>query len=282
MSFKAAVIQMISGMDIDENILNAGHWLDEAARQEAEIAVLPENFAVFSVKQMVQAGIDEKEAGGKIRSFLSDMSKKYGIWIVAGTIPSIIRPDGSEIDGKVRSVCRVYSSDGEEVSRYDKIHLFDADVNDEHSTYRESNEIEGGDEIIVADTPFGKIGLAVCYDVRFGELFIKLVEKGAEIITLPSAFTKETGDAHWEPLVRARSIETQAWFLAANQGGQHTKRRVTSGSSMIIDPWGKVKNRLYSGEGVIVSDIDLDYMRECRKSIPVSQHRKIDIADIKK
>jgi len=272
---RAAVIQMISGMDIDKNLEQAGHWLEEAARQEAKIAVLPENFAVFSVKQMVQAGIDERSSTGKIRSFLSDKAKSLGLWIVGGTIPSIERKDGSEIDNRVRAVCRLYDDKGSEVARYDKIHLFDADVNDEHSTYRESNEIEAGDEPVVVDTPFGKIGLAVCYDLRFAELFLKLEKMRAEIITLPAAFTKETGDAHWEPLVRARAIETQTWFLASNQGGQHTSKRGTSGSSMIIDPWGKVTNRLQMGEGLILSDIDTDYQKKCRSNIPVQQHRKL-------
>ncbi len=273
MKTKVSVVQMISGMDVENNLKSAGHWLGESARQGARLVVLPENFAIFSVKQMLQGGIDEREAGGTIRSFLSESAKALGIWIVGGTVPSAARPDGSEIDGRVRTVCRLYDDEGREVARYDKIHLFDGDVNDSHGSYRESNEIERGEEVVVVETPFGNIGLAVCYDLRFGELFTAMVDRGAEIITLPAAFTKETGDAHWEVLVRARAIETQAWLLASNQGGKHTRRRVTCGSSMIVDPWGKVENRLYQGEGIVIGEIDLEYLRECRKNMPVSQHR---------
>ncbi len=195
MKTKVSVVQMISGMDVENNLKSAGHWLGESARQGARLVVLPENFAIFSVKQMLQGGIDEREAGGTIRSFLSESAKALGIWIVGGTVPSAARPDGSEIDGRVRTVCRLYDDEGREVARYDKIHLFDGDVNDSHGSYRESNEIERGEEVVVVETPFGNIGLAVCYDLRFGELFTAMVDRGAEIITLPAAFTKETGDA---------------------------------------------------------------------------------------
>ncbi len=273
MKTKVSVIQMISGMDVAKNLEQAEHWLEESARQGAALVVLPENFAVFSVKQMVQSGIDERESSGMIRSFLSERAKSLGLWIVGGSIPCAAQPDGTHIDDRVRAVCRLYDDEGREVARYDKIHLFDADVNDSHGSYRESNEIERGEEVVVAKTPFGNIGLAVCYDLRFGELFTAMVKGGAEIITLPAAFTKETGDAHWETLVRARAIETQTWFLASNQGGRHTSRRITCGSSMIVDPWGKVVNRLYNGEGVVLGEIDLEYLRECRSSIPVGQHR---------
>ncbi len=275
MTTRVAVVQMVSGMDIQKNLETAGHWIEEAARQGAELVVLPENFAVFSVKQMVQSGIDEKDQDGPIRTFLSKTAKSLGIWIAGGTVPCITRPDGSDIQNRVRSVCRLYDSEGQEAARYDKIHLFDADVNDSQSTYRESNEIEHGGDVVVVDTPFGKIGIAVCYDLRFGELFIKMEKSGAEIIVLPAAFTKETGDAHWEPLVRARAIETQTWLLASNQGGQHTSKRATSGSSMIVDPWGKIVNRIYTGEGVILGEINMDHLKKCRSSIPVQQHRRL-------
>jgi nitrilase len=273
----AAVIQMVSGDDIEGNLASAGDLLNEAAGRNAEIAVLPENFAVFNTGQMISEGACEVESSGRIRSFLSRKAADLGIWIVGGTIPSAVRPDGTFIKSRVRSVCRIYNSSGIEISRYDKIHLFDAQVGDSHGIYRESDELEHGEDIIVADTPAGPMGLAVCYDLRFPELFSALRSRGAEVIAIPSAFTKKTGDAHWEILVRARAIETQTWLLAPNQGGVNSDKKETSGNSMIVDPWGRVVKSIKRGEGVITAEIDLKELGEIRSAMPVNEHKKISL-----
>lgn len=273
----AAVIQMVSCDDVDKNLVSAGDLLNEAAGLKAELAVLPENFAVFNMGDMAAEGAQEAEVSGRIRSFLSRKASELGIWIVAGTVPSAVRPDGSFISSRIRSACRVYNSDGIETARYDKIHLFDAQVGDAHGVYRESDEIENGEDIIVTDTPVGRLGLAVCYDLRFPELFSTLRLQGAELISLPSAFTKKTGDAHWEILVRARAIETQSWILAANQGGRHSLDKETSGNSMIVDPWGRVVKSIKKGEGVIAAEIDLKELNDIRTAMPVAKHKKIPL-----
>ncbi len=272
----AAVIQMVSKKNIDDNLESAHHWLNEASRQGADLAVLPENFAVFSVKQMTDAGIKESETNGRIRSFLSSAACDLGMWIVGGTVPCALRPDGTAVENRLRSVCRVYDSTGSETARYDKIHLFDADVSAGLKQYRESDTFEHGEKTVTADTPLGRLGLAVCYDLRFAELFLGLRRSGADIITLPSAFIRETGDAHWEPLIRARAIETQTWILAANQGGVHSRNQETSGDSMIVDPWGRVVNRIQRGEGIIISEIDSELTAQVRGKMPVHNHRRLD------
>jgi len=273
----AAVIQMVSGDDIEKNLASAGDLLNEAAGRKAEIAVLPENFAVFNTEQMIAEGACEAESSGRIRSFLSRKAADLGIWIAGGTIPSSLRPDGSLISNRIRSACRVYNSSGIETARYDKIHLFDAQVGDSHGIYRESDEIEHGEDIIVVDTPAGRMGLTVCYDLRFPELFSCLRSQGAEVIAIPSAFTKKTGDAHWEILVRARAIETQTWILASNQGGVNSPKKETSGNSMIVDPWGGVVESIKSGEGVITAEIDLGELAHIRTAMPVVMHKKIPL-----
>ena len=273
----AAVIQMVSGDDIEKNLASAGDLLNEAAGRKAEIAVLPENFAVFNTGQMISEGACEAESSGRIRSFLSRKAADLGIWIVGGTIPSSARPDGTFIKSRVRSVCRIYNSSGIEISRYDKIHLFDAQVGDSHGIYRESDEMEHGEDIIVIDTPAGRMGLAVCYDLRFPELFSALRNEGAEVIAIPSAFTKKTGDAHWEILIRARAIETQTWVLGSNQGGVHSAKKETSGNSMIVDPWGRVVNCIKRGEGVITAEIDLKELESVRSAMPVKMHNRISL-----
>lgn len=270
----ASVIQMVSGRNVDENIAAAKDLLYEAAANKSCLAVLPENFAVFSTKQLVEEGMLDIEGTGRIRNFLKKTASDLNMWIVAGTVPSSVRPDSTVIHGKVRSACRIYNNAGEEIIRYDKIHLFDADVADLQGVYRESDEIEHGDEIAVADTPVGRMGLAVCYDLRFPELFSLLRKKEAQIISIPSAFTKKTGDAHWEVLVRARAIETQTWILAANQGGVHSSSRETSGNSMIVDPWGRVIKNLKKGEGVITADIDLQELELVRRNMPLMKHKR--------
>lgn len=270
----AAVIQMVSTYDIDSNLSSAKDLLKHAAEKNASLAVLPENFAVFSAKQMIDEGAGEAEASGRIRSFLAHIAAELNMWIVAGTVPCAARPDGTIINGKIRSACRVYDNSGNEKARYDKIHLFDADIGDTHGAYRESDEIEHGDNAVIVETPLGLMGLAVCYDLRFPELFSIIRSKGASVISIPSAFTKITGQAHWEVLVRARAIETQCWVLAANQGGRHSAKKETSGDSMIVDPWGRIASRIKSGEGVITAEINLDETEKIRRAMPLLQHKR--------
>ena len=272
---QVAAIQMVSTKHINDNLSEAGRLLQEAAGQGAKVAVLPENFAVLATGQMLEAGEKESGEAPVIRQFLSEQAKRLGMWIVGGSLPMATRPDGSPLDGRVRAVCLVYNDQGEEVARYDKIHLFDAMVEDAHGQYRESDTFEPGQEVVVVDTPAGKLGVAVCYDLRFPELFRALREKGAEWICLPSAFTWQTGDAHWHALIRARAIENQVWVVAPGQGGQNSSRRKTYGHSLICDPWGKVVNEIDEGPGVVVSELDNEKLKKIRERMPVWEHRRL-------
>lgn len=274
-SHRVAAIQMVSGRDIDANLKEAARLLAEAADQGAAVAVLPENFAVLSTGQMVSCGNREVEGEGLIRRFLAERARELGIWIVGGSLPLATRPDGSRIDDRVRACCLVYDDQGRQVARYDKIHLFDAMVEDAHGQYRESDTFEPGEEVVTVDTPAGVLGMAICYDLRFPELFRALREKGATWACLPSAFTWQTGEAHWHALVRARAIENQLWIVAANQGGQNSERRKTYGHSLICDPWGKVVSEVELGPGVVTAELDPDQLAELRKRMPVWEHRRL-------
>ncbi|MDR9424738.1 MAG: carbon-nitrogen hydrolase family protein [Marinobacter sp.] len=273
---QVAAIQMVSTPDIDGNIAEAERLLRDAADQGAKVAVLPENFAVLATGQMLDAG--QKESGDEsvIRRFLSEQARKLGLWIVGGSLPVASRPDGSEVSGRVRAACIVYDDQGEEVARYDKIHLFDAMVEDSHGQYRESDTFEPGDAVVTVDTPAGRLGIAVCYDLRFPELFRALREKGAEWVCLPSAFTWQTGDAHWHALIRARAIENQVWVVAPGQGGQNSSRRKTYGHSLVCDPWGKVVAEVEEeGPGLTIADLDQERLKQVRERMPVWQHRRL-------
>ncbi|OMH30371.1 carbon-nitrogen hydrolase family protein [Motiliproteus sp. MSK22-1] len=266
---KAAVIQMVSGADWQHNLIQAADLIAEAALQGAKLAVLPENFAVFNTSQLIERGGNEQNSQGPIRQFLSDQAKKNDLWLVGGSLPVL-----SDSGKRVRSACFVVDSQGKEQVRYDKIHLFDVDVSDSQSAYRESDQIEPGDELIVVDTPIGRLGLSICYDLRFPGLYQALLDKGAELFCVPAAFTQVTGAAHWEILLRARAIETQCYILAADQGGRHNERRETFGHSMIIDPWGQVLGQLKKGEGVVSAEIDLQQLQTIREKMPIREHRQ--------
>jgi nitrilase len=176
---------------------------------------------------------------------------------------------------KIRGACLLINDKGERVSRYDKIHLFDVHLPESGENYNESETIEKGEDVVVVDTPFGRLGLAICYDLRFPELFRKMVDLGVQIIALPSAFTAMTGKAHWEVLLRARAIENLCYVVASAQGGYHVNGRETFGDSMIVNPWGVVIDRLTSGSGFVVADIDLEYLESTRRNFPVLEHRKM-------
>ncbi|OGT71655.1 MAG: hypothetical protein A3H44_11220, partial [Gammaproteobacteria bacterium RIFCSPLOWO2_02_FULL_57_10] len=215
------------------------------------------------------------------QSFLREQARQHGIILVAGTMPVVTRPASPNgvvetiADGRVRPASLVYSPDGLLMARYDKMHLFDVKVADKQAQYMESRSFEPGSSVVTVATPLGKLGLSICYDLRFPELYRRLLDDGAEIITVPSAFTKVTGEAHWEILLRARAIENQCYVLAANQGGVHNASRETWGHSMIIDPWGNVMARVEKGEGIAIAEIDLDYLHDLRSRMPVQAHRRL-------
>lgn len=274
-SHQVAAIQMVSTHDIEANLADAERLLTEAAGNGARVAVLPENFAVLATGQMVECGLTESQGEPVIRSFLARQAKTLGMWIVGGSLPLARRPEGSAIQNRVRAACLVFDDHGQEVARYDKIHLFDAVVEDSHGQYRESDTFEPGDQVVTVDTPVGKLGLAICYDLRFPELFRLLREQGADWVCLPSAFTWQTGDAHWHALIRARAIENQIWMVAAGQGGQNSERRRTYGHSLICDPWGSVVSELAEGPGVVAAELDAERLAQLRKQMPVWSHRRL-------
>lgn len=272
---RVAAIQMVSGHDIDKNLEEARRLLAEAARLGAKVAVLPENFAVLSTRRMLECGQQETGTDGPIQAFLAEQAASLGLWIIGGSLPIGTRPDGTQVPERVRASCVVFNDKGEQVARYDKIHLFDAMVEDAQGQYRESDTFEPGEDIVVLDTPVGRLGLAICYDLRFPELFRKLREQGAEWVTLPSAFTWNTGDAHWHALIRARAIENQVWVVAPGQGGYNSERRRTFGHSLVSDPWGRVVTELGEGPGVVTADLDMERLQEIRTRMPVWEHRRL-------
>jgi predicted amidohydrolase len=264
-----AMIQLVSGKVLQHNLERAGHWISEAAAAGASLVLLPENFAVFNASALVEQGRKEVSIEGPVRQFIAQQARLHGVWIVAGSIP-VISSDGR----RVRSACFVVDDQGIEQARYDKVHLFDVDVADNQGSYRESDQIEPGNRLVLVDTPVGRLGLSICYDLRFPDLYQKLVEEGAQLISVPAAFTQITGEAHWEVLLRARAIETQCYLLAANQGGVHNDRRETFGHSMVVDPWGTVLDCKEKDEGLALAEINLQYVAELRHKMPLQRHRR--------
>jgi len=267
---RIAAIQMASGSNVSANLNEAGRWISFAVDAGANLVVLPENFAIMGMKQADILKVKEPQDKGPIQDFIKNMCIKHRVWIVTGTIP--IETDDAQ---RIRAACLLINPDGEIVVRYDKIHLFDVTL-DDGEQYLESEVIEAGNEIVVHDTPFGRMGFAVCYDLRFPEMFRRMVDKGVDIIVLPSAFTAITGKAHWETLVRARAIENLSYVVASAQGGYHVNGRETHGDSMIVDPWGSVIDRLACGSGFVIADLDLEKIELTRKQFPVLEHRKLE------
>ena len=266
----AAVIQMTSSADLHENLRTAHVLLQQAARRGAQLAALPENFALMGMSDQDKFAIAEQDGDGPMQTWLADTARELGIWIVAGTLP-IKLPN----EPRVAAACLVVNAQGERIARYDKIHLFDVEVDDATRSYRESATIAPGKQVVLVDTPIGKLGLAVCYDVRFPELFRQLSAQGAEVLVLPSAFTVPTGLAHWEVLVRARAIENLCYLLAPAQTGRHANGRETYGHSMIIEPWGEVLASQADGLGVITAEIDLERQRATRQRFQALSHRRV-------
>lgn len=266
-----AVIQMVSQTDIQTNLVAARRLLEQAAEAGARLAVLPENFAAMGRSDLVALGRAEAEGAGPILPWLKQAARDLSLWIVAGTIP--LPPDDQPL-AKVRACSLLVDDHGQRVARYDKLHLFDADVSDARGRYRESDDYAAGERLVVVDTPVGRLGMSVCYDLRFAELYTALRLAGAELISAPSAFTAVTGQAHWEMLVRTRAIETQCYMLAAAQGGEHPNGRVTHGHSSIVDFWGQVLAEQATGEAVLVVDRDTAAQTAMRQRMPVVMHRR--------
>ncbi len=265
---KIAAIQMTSGPEVAQNLTTAARLLEDAAAQGAALAGLPENFAIMGRSEADKLAVSETDGDGPIQQFLASTARRLKLWIIGGTIP--VRA-GS--DGRVAAACLVYDERGERRARYDKIHLFDVKLPDKAEEYRESATIVHGSEPVVIDSPVGKLGLAVCYDVRFPELFRKMSAAGAQLFSLPSAFTAPTGRAHWETLLRARAIENLCFMLAPAQAGVHVNGRETYGDTMIVDYWGRVMTRLPHGAGVVTAELDLERQVEVRRSFPALEHR---------
>ncbi len=263
-------IQMASGPNIGPNLLEAERLIGMAVDKGASLVVLPENFAIMGKEETDKVAVRETDGEGPVQDFLSQQASKQGIWLVGGTVPM-----AAEDDNKIRAASLLYNDQGQQVARYDKIHLFDVSVGESDERYTESDTIEAGDQVVVVETPFGKLGLSVCYDLRFPELFRTMLDQGMELLALPSAFTAITGRAHWEPLVRARAIENLCYVMAAGQGGYHVNGRETYGHSMIVDPWGQVMNELANGSGLVCADIDMDRLRNIRRTFPCLDHRNI-------
>ena len=271
-----ACIQMASSPNIGANLLAAERLIEQAVSQQARLVVLPENFALMGKSETDKVSEREPDSGGPVQTFLAEQAARHGIWLVGGTIPLVANDDH-----KVRATCLVFDDKGSQVARYDKIHLFDVELIDSDEQYTESETIEPGDEVVVIDTPFGRMGVAVCYDLRFPELFRQQLEAGMEILVIPSAFTAFTGRAHWDVLVRARAIENQCYVIAPNQGGYHLNGRETHGHSMIVDPWGTILNSLARGPGVVCADVELGRLKTARRNFPSIEHRRLQCLNTK-
>ncbi len=267
---RVAAIQMASGPNVNANLLETERLIGQAAEAGAKLVVLPENFALMGMRESDKVKLGEPAGAGPIQHFLAEQARRRGVWLVGGTVPIV-----GESAERVRAATVLFDDQGNQVARYDKIHLFDVHVPESGEQYNESETIEPGQQVVVMDTPFGRLGLAICYDLRFPELFRQMVLEGVEIFALPSAFTAVTGRAHWEVLVRARAIENLSYVVAAAQGGFHANGRETHGDSMIVDPWGIVMDRLPRGSGVVVADLDLGRLADIRRSFPALGHRRM-------
>ncbi|EPG66141.1 carbon-nitrogen hydrolase family protein [Leptospira wolffii] len=268
--FKAALIQLNSRADLDFNLQKCEKLAEEAVSGGAKLLGLPENFPFLgSEKEKLERGA---EIETKTRSFLENISKKNKITVLAGGFPS------PAPGGKVYNTAALFGPDGKEIFQYHKIHLFDTDPGD-GVEYRESRSVEAGKEIppVYRNSELGNISSVVCYDLRFPELFRKLADQESDIVFVPAAFTKLTGEAHWEVLLRARAIENQCYILAPAQTGTHSGGRETYGHSLVVDPWGRILADAMEGEKVILADIDLEEVKKARKKIPALRHRKIGL-----
>jgi nitrilase len=267
---KVAAIQMTSGHVVMDNLAAAGKLLREAKEAGADIACLPENFSYIGLKDADKLEVAEADGSGPIQQFLSATARELRLWILGGT--TVIKGDTA---ARVANASLLFDDHGKRVARYDKIHLFDVAIPGRDEKYLESTHVTPGRKVVLADTPVGKLGLSVCYDMRFPELYRELVSQGAEWLAMPAAFTVPTGRAHWETLLRARAIENLCYVVAPAQTGTHTSGRETYGDSLIVDYWGQVLARLPKGSGVITGDFDLAKQAETRARFPALDNRRL-------
>jgi nitrilase len=264
---------MASGPQVAANLESASRLIALAADSGAKLVVLPENFAIMGMTEADKLKVSEEDGHGHIQDYLANQARSHGVWLVGGTIPiKSTDPD------RVYAASLLYDDRGNRIARYDKIHLFDVHLMDSNEHYAESETTLSGENVVVVDTPVGKLGMAVCYDLRFPELFRNMQAMGAEIFVLPSSFTAMTGHAHWESLIRARAIENLSYVIAPGQGGYHVNGRETYGHSMVVDPWGNVLNQLKTGTGIVVADLDLERLKKIRRSFPSLEHRRLNCA----
>lgn len=272
-----AVIQMVSGDNIATNLACARGLLEQAAAGGARLAVLPENFAAMGQIDVAQIAALEAQQQGPILPWLAQTARELGLWIVGGTLPLL---PVDQMQGKPCASSLLFNEFGECVARYDKLHLFDAAVADQQGRYQESQRYAKGQSCTVVDTPVGRLGMTICYDLRFPELYSALRDAGAELISVPSAFTAMTGAAHWQVLLRARAIETQCLLLAANQGGVHSLGRETFGHSAIIDAWGTVLAEKPTGEGCVIHTYPRAEQAQIRQRMPIWRHKRFSVAQL--
>ena len=269
-SYTVAAVQMTSTDSVADNLERTEALLAEAAGRGARLAVLPENFALMPLASRDKTAIAEIPGQGPLQDFLAATAERHGLWIVAGSLP-LKSPDPRRTYG----ASIVYDASGRRRDIYRKIHLFDVDLADSDESYRESKSMYPGDEPVAQSTPFGKLGLTICYDLRFPELYRALVDAGATLFTVPSAFTETTGRAHWETLLRARAVENLAYVIAAGQTGRHPDGRSTWGHSMIVDPWGRILAECESGEGLALADIEPARVAGLRREFPALSNRRL-------
>lgn len=263
---KVAAVQMVSTPVVEQNVATARRLIADAAQQGAQLVLLPEYWPIMGMQDLDKVAHAEHLDAGPIQKFMADIAREYRIWLIGGTLP-MVAPEAD----KVLNTVMVYNPEGEHVVRYDKIHLFSFTKGGE--SYDEAQTIVHGTKVAAFEAPFGRVGLSVCYDLRFPELYRAMGE--CSLIVMPAAFTYTTGKAHWEILLRARAIENQCYVLAAAQGGQHQNGRRTWGHSMLIDPWGEIKAVLPEGEGIVIGDIESAYLQQVRENLPALKHRKL-------
>lgn len=280
-SLRIGLVQMVSVKSLEENLKAAQRQIEACAEQGAELVVLPEMFAIFGGGDQLAAGLAEQDSEGPLRSFLSRMAAQYQVYLVGGSIPCTAANPYSQalaLDehlARVYAACFVYDSSGQEIGRYDKVHLFDANVNDAQGQYRESDTFAPGNKPQCFASPWGNIGVAICYDLRFPEYFRQLVDMDCELIVVPAAFTFATGKAHWELLLKARALENQCFVAGAAQGGEHSRRRATWGHSAVIDPWGTSMAKLEQGEGHLLCTVRRDQLLDIRQALPALDNRRL-------
>ncbi|NIY92193.1 carbon-nitrogen hydrolase family protein [Vibrio diazotrophicus] len=267
---RIGLIQMTSSSDVNENLTYIEQQTTLLAKQGAKWVITPENAVVFGNKEDYHNSAEEL-GDGPVQARISRLAEEQQVWILIGSIP-IRRTSASSVGVTTTSV--LFNPQGHIVAYYDKLHMFDVDVADGHKRYRESETFTPGNDIVVAETPFAKLGLSICYDVRFPNLYAELRRLGAQILLVPAAFTAVTGKAHWEVLLRARAIENQCWVIAVGQGGHHPCGRETWGHSMVISPWGDIIASLGQNAESLVVDIELEQIESVRATMPISAHTR--------